>query len=182
MPPEPESAATEWVAVAHLVRARGNRGELSAVALTSHVERYEALRQVYLNGKPFQVESIWQHGDRWIFKFAGVDSISDAEKLAGVDVCIPREERIALPPDEYYFSDLIGCRVLDARTGELLGAVERVEEFGGPPLLAVKLDVKPEKEGKEMLIPFVKAICIVIDIAGREIRVDLPEGLKDLNP
>ena len=31
------------------------------------------------------------HGDHLIFKFQGVDTISDAEKLAGAEVAIPFE-------------------------------------------------------------------------------------------
>jgi len=165
-----------WIAVAHLTRTRGNRGELSGIPLATHTERFRDLRSVFLDGRPYEVESVWQHGDRVVFKFRGVDSISDAGKLAGLDVCIRREERPVLPQGEYYYSDLIGCRVFDARSGELLGAVRDLEEFGGPPLLAVK----PVKEEDDMLIPFAAAICRHIDTAAGEIRVELPEGLKDL--
>ncbi len=55
------------------------------------------------------------HGDHLIFKFQGVDTISDAEKLAGAEVAIPFEERAKLADDEeVYQSDLIGCEVFDA--------------------------------------------------------------------
>ena len=39
-----------------------------------------------------EVEHTWMHGDRVIFKFKGVDTITDAERLAGADVAIPLEE------------------------------------------------------------------------------------------
>lgn len=179
MPPD-----SQWVAVAHLTRTRGSRGELSGVPLATHVERFQSLGCVHLGGRPYDVESVWRHGERFVFKFRGVDSISDAEKLAGLDVCVRREDRPPLPPGEYYFSDLIGCRVVDRRSGERIGMVRSVEEFGGPPLLAVLPEGKEESEGKEeddMLIPFATSICRDIDTAAQEIRVDLPEGLKDLD-
>jgi len=44
-----------------------------------------------------EVENTWMHGDRVIFKFKGIDSISAAEALAGADVCIPMEQRAAAP-------------------------------------------------------------------------------------
>jgi ribosomal 30S subunit maturation factor RimM len=50
--------------------------------------------------------------------------------------------------------------------------VTRFEESGGSGLLVV---------GKDLLVPFARAICVEIDLAGRRIVVDLPEGLKDLN-
>lgn len=172
-----------WVAVAHLTRTRGNRGELAGIPLATHVERFQNLSTVYLDSRPYQVESVWQHGERVIFKFRGVDSISDAERLVGQDVCVREEERAVLPEGEYYFSDLIGCRVLDWRSGDCLGTVRSVEELGGPPLLAVAPAGREEPAGKkedDMLIPFASAICRHIDVAAGEIRVDLPEGLKDL--
>jgi 16S rRNA processing protein RimM len=61
-----------------------------------------------------EVENAWMHGDHLILKFKGVDTISDAEKLAGADVAIPFEQRAELAEDEVYQSDLIGCEVVDA--------------------------------------------------------------------
>lgn len=121
-----------------------------------------------------EIERIWRHKNALIFKFAGVDSISAAEALEGANVCIPKDERAALPEGEYYQSDLIGCQVLDAATGRLVGVVTDWQEYGGPPLLEVK-----GEDGKEVLIPFAKAICREIDPAGRRILVELPEGLEE---
>ncbi len=170
--------------MARLVRARGIRGELSAVPLATHTDRFHDLKQVYLSGNPFDVETVWQHGERWIFKFRGVDSMSAAEKLAGLEVCITRDQRAKLPDGEYFCSDLVGCRILDDGSGEWIGTVAALEEFGGPPILVVTgAGPQPADGSKEepMLIPFAAAICRHIDTARREIRVLLPEGLKDIN-
>ena len=117
-----------------------------------------------------EVERTWMHGDHLIFKFQGVDTISDAEKLAGAEVSIPFEQRAALAEDEVYQSDLIGCEVLDT-TGRSLGLVTDFEETGGTPLLHIG----------ELLIPFANAICTKIDLENKRILVNLPEGLLDLN-
>lgn len=111
------------------------------------------------------------HGDRLIFKFKGVDTISDAEKLAGADVAIPFEQRASLAEQEFYQSDLIGCEVVDG-AGRSLGIVEDFEETGGTPLLRV---------GENLLIPFAKSICTRIDLERKQITVNPPEGLLDLN-
>jgi 16S rRNA processing protein RimM len=149
--------------------------------LATHVERFQSLGGVQVGGRRYDVESVWRHGERFVFKFRGVDSITDAEKLAGLDVRIRREERAPLPAGEYYYSDLVGCKVVDWQSGERLGTVQSVEEFGGPPLLAVRKEESAGKEEDDMLIPFATAICRRIDTSAQEIRVDLPEGLKDLD-
>jgi 16S rRNA processing protein RimM len=117
-----------------------------------------------------QVGNTWMHGDHLIFKFQGVDTISDAEKLAGAEVSIPFEQRAELSDDEVYQSDLVGCEVID-HTGRALGVVTDFEETGGTPLLHVG----------ELLIPFAKSICVSIDLANKRIIVNPPDGLLDLN-
>jgi 16S rRNA processing protein RimM len=129
------------------------------------------VRRVFVNQVPMDVERTWMHGDQLIFKFAGVDSISDAQRLAGADVAIPLDQRVELPEGEYFQSDLIGCEVVDT-SGRSLGIVTDFEETGGTPLLHV---------GPDLLIPFARSICVNIDIAARRIEVHLPEGLEDLN-
>lgn len=160
------------MAIARLVRTRGNRGELAAIPLSRHPERS---RRVIVNGMELEVEEVWTYRDLAIFKFQGIDSISAAEALVGADVCIPSEQRATLPEGEYYQSDLIGCDVVERKTGETIGTVEAWQECGGPALLEVK-----GKNGREILIPFAKSICVRIDPPARRIEVDMPEGLNEL--
>jgi 16S rRNA processing protein RimM len=172
----------EWVTVALIVRARGNRGEVAAEALTNRRERFEKLREVFLfgeagmlPGQPAEVEEIWEHRGQIVFKFRGIDTISDAETLRGVEVRVPMSERAPLEEDEYYHSDLIGCVVLEKDTGQEIGSVAQVLDVGAAPLLEVR---GPDGE---VLIPLAKAICVEIDVAKRRIVADLPKGLKELN-
>jgi 16S rRNA processing protein RimM len=126
---------------------------------------------VFVNEVPMEVENTWMHGDHLILKFKGVDTISDAEKLAGAEVAIPFEQRAALAEDEVYQSDLIGCEVFDV-SGRSLGIVQDFQETGGAPLLQV---------GENLLIPFAKSICTRVDLDRKQITVNLPDGLLDLN-
>ena len=168
--------------MASLGRVWGRRGELVADSLTSGPERFNGVERVYLFGpegasgslRPMELESVWEHRGRLVFKFRGVDSISDAEPLQGAEVRLPLSERAPLGDGEFYQSDLTGCEVVERSTGERLGTVADWVEHGGPALLEV------HGAGKPILIPFVKSICVEIDVPGRRIVVDLPEGLKDL--
>jgi 16S rRNA processing protein RimM len=172
------SGAGDWVSVAVLGRPRGNRGELTAESLSSRPERFARLKQVRLlpadaaEPRMGDVEEVWEHQGALIFKFAGVDSISDAEKLRGTEVQVPLSERIELESGEYFQTDLIGCEVRDRASGRIIGKVTAFEEYGGPPLLEI--------DGGRLSIPFVKAICVEIRPAGKLILADLPEGLETL--
>ena len=167
----------DWVTVAVLASTHANRGEITAVAMTSKPERFQKLREVWLfgeSGEPHlaEVEKVWEHGNRLVFKFKGIDSISDAEVWRGAEVRVPAAEREPLEAGEFYFSDLIGCEVWDRKLGDRIGCVVAMREFGGPGLL--ELD-------NGLLIPYATAICVNIDPAARRIDVDLPEGLRELN-
>lgn len=165
------------VAVAHLVRARGIKGELVAIPLNPHRERFSQLKRVLVNGAELEVERVWWHGDRLILKFRGIDTRSQAEAISaisGTEVNVPVLERAPLPDDEFYLSDLVGCQVFERASGRSVGTVSGWQEPGGPPLL--------ELAGSPILIPFARAICREIDLARKRIVIDPPEGLLDLNP
>lgn len=162
--------------VAQLRRPRGNRGELAGILFTGSRDRFNGLSRVYLKGEPYDLETVWYHKEQPIFKFRGVDSISAAEQLAGLDVCVPASERVESAEGEYFFSDLVGCTMLDVRDNRRIGVVKDWQETGGPVLLEVD-DGGPEP----VLVPFAAEFLKKIDVIAREIRVELPPGLLDLN-
>ncbi len=196
-------AAQKWVAVAHILRPRGNKGEVAAELLTDFPRRLTELREVFVGdagkGEPRRValQSCWlsqNHRGQAVFHLEGVNSISEAEKFRGLEVLLPFEQRVTLPAGQYFVSDLIGCSVFEnptlasimssspcslAEAPSLLGTVRDVqfpgEEIPGTPLLEV------ETSGDELLIPLAVDICTKIDTNARRIDVVLPEGLRDLN-
>ncbi len=169
--------------LARLERSRGRHGEVYAALLTSGVERFKDLKVVLVGpggplggGTPVEVENAWLHQGRLVLKFRGIDSISEAEKLRGVEVCVPMAERAPLAEDEVYLTDLVGCALVDPR-GNSLGTVEGWQETPGAALL---LEVRAP-EGDSYLVPFTKAICRHADTVARRIEAELPEGLRELN-
>ena len=169
---------SEWVTIAVLGRPRGNKGEVTSSPLTSHHDRFEDLESVRLfgpsgPGAEYEVENTWLHQGTPIFKFSGVDSINAAETLRGLEVRVPKTERVELEEGEFFHDDLIGSEVRDHATGRLVGKVTGWEEFGGPALLEI--------DSGRVLIPFVKAICVEILPDQHLIRVNLPDGLETVN-
>lgn len=173
----------DWVVLARLERSRGRHGEMYAAMLTSSVERFRDLQVVLVGpdgplggGATVDVENAWLHQGRLVLKLSGIGSITEAEKLRGVEVCVPFSERAPLDEGEVYLTDLVGCSLVDPR-GNSLGTVEGWQETPGAPLL---LDVRAP-EGDSYLVPFTKAICHHVDLAARRIEAELPEGLRELN-
>jgi 16S rRNA processing protein RimM len=175
---EPFTLPQERVVIAEIIRPRGNRGEVVVLSQTDVPGRLESLQSIQArlsDGSDvlLEVEEAWQRKGDWVLKFRGVDSINEADRLRRGELWVPAEERAALPDGEFFRSDLIGCIVVNRATGETVGRVEGWHEYGGPGLLEVDVN------GKEVLIPFVPELCEV-DLPGRAIRVEVPEGLLTL--
>ncbi len=96
----------------------------------------------------------------------------------GLEVQVPRADRVKLPAGSYYISDLVGCAVRE-KDGSDMGIVREVEihgdEISGTPNLVV------DTARGELLIPLAQEICVDVDTAAQRIVVVLPEGLRDLN-
>lgn len=181
---------SEWLEIARLGRVRGLRGELFAQGEQTP-EWYTALSEVRIqlaNGSWFgagdeaaqgvRIVEARSYSGKLAFRFSGIESATEAEPLVSGRVYVSRKARPAAPEGEVWLSELLGCAVEDARDGRLLGRVTGWEEYGGP---FVTLEVTGDRGGELILVPFVKSICVEIDVAGKKIRIDPPEGLLDLN-
>ncbi|HWG21640.1 MAG TPA: ribosome maturation factor RimM [Terracidiphilus sp.] len=129
---------------------------------------------------PRQVELVhhWQHKGGIVLHFAGIDSISEAETLAGRIVAVPRAERAELAEDEVYIADLIGCALVDvaADPPRTVGEIENVERGAGPVSLLIVKGARGE-----VLVPFAKSYLRKMDVENKRVEMALPEGLVELN-
>jgi len=151
-------------------KPHGIRGFVKVRPLTDFPERYYELRRVFLvprrgPRKEVVIEALQVQGEFFLLKFAGIDTREQAEQLRGMDLAVPQEECVKLPPDHYYHFDLIGLRVVLSH-GETVGTVTDVQDFPAQDILIVRT-----QEGAEVMIPFVKEIVL---------RVSLEEGIVEL--
>ena len=176
-PPREENEA-DLIIVARAVRTRGLKGELIAELLTDFPDRFEKVSE--LTGvspggerKLFELEKYWFQNDRIVLKLAGYDSIEAAQALVGHEFGLPEAERVELAENEFYDWELEGCLV-ESKSGNV-GTVRGVMRTGGVELLVIE-----NKERAEVFIPLVASIVIEIDVSGKKIVIDPPEGLLDL--
>lgn len=170
----------DFITLALVVKTQGRVGEV-AVELHSAAERFAEGMKLFALGKDegarreLEVEDVWPHKGLLVLKFRGVDSISDAEILIGAELQIPSAERADLEQGWTYVSDLIGCIVVDR--GSEIGRIEDVEFGAGEaPLLIVANGV-----GKKFDVPFAEAYLEGVNIAQRQVRMNLPEGMLEIN-
>jgi 16S rRNA processing protein RimM len=176
---DPESRAKpvdDLLLVGRVARAHGIRGQVVVNPETDFIEDRFRIGKVLLVGpadRPREreiVESRVYRG-RPIVRFAGIDTMNDAETLAGAELWLREHEIEPLPAGTFYRHDLVGCDVVDSH-GARIGTVTGVEGSLERSYLVVD---------EHMLIPLVSGICVAVDLATRSVTVDLPEGLTDLN-
>jgi len=171
-----------YTVIAQIVRPQGRRGEVLADLLTDFPEKFSERKQLWLSAEnstavaEFGLEDFWFHKGRVVLKFLGVDSISEAERLAGMLVQIPRETRSNLESGSFYVGDLIGSQVRDVSQNRILGTIEDVDQnAGAAPMLLVR------QREKEYDIPFAEEFIVKFDTQAKLLELKLPEGLLDVN-
>ena len=192
----------EFVTIARVAKTQGRHGEVAATLLTDFPELFETRKKLFalsgtgvakqnataeLSRRKLDLDEHWFHKGMVVLKFAGVDSISDAEMLVGSEIQIPRSERVALGSDEFYVSDLIGCTVTDSgqEVGRVVGRVRDVQFGSGEaPLLVIEGGVISGgviSGSKEYLVPFAAAYIEKIALEQKRLEMKLPEGLLELD-
>lgn len=173
-----------WVWLARIRRPQGRKGEVFADILTDFPEKFAERRRPWLLSesdaatREVELKAHWLHKGGVVLHFAGVDTITDAESLAGLVVAVPRAERATVAADEVHVADLIGCVVVDVAGGTpvTVGEIENVERAPGvAPILMVR------GARGEVLIPFAQSYLRKLDVEARRVEMELPEGLVELN-
>ena len=177
MDPESGDVSKEaLLLVGRVGRAHGIRGQVVVNPETDFMEDRFKVGQILRVGpadrtRPYEIRGVRFYQGRPIVQFAGIETMNDAEALAGAELWLPEAVLAPLPEGTFYRHDLIGCDVQDT-SGAALGRVTGVEGSLGRSYLVV--------DG-HMMIPLVGGICVAVDIAGRRVTVDPPDGLVELN-
>jgi 16S rRNA processing protein RimM len=177
---KPETSG-DFITLARVVKTQGRRGEVAGEIYSDVPGRFAlGMRLLALPREPnkirreLEVQDFWPHKGLLVFKFAGVDSISEAETLVGCELQVAQNQRSELQAGWNYVSDLVGCSVLDR--GRDIGRIEDVEFGAGEAPLLIVRDVTRLVE-----IPFAEAYLDSVDLERRQVRMNLPEGLLEVN-
>ncbi len=187
-PPDVSGSAgrDQLVTVGLIGKAHGLRGEVAVQPWTDDPQQRFAPGTVFTTQpKPGErerataapeltVTTARAQSGRWVVAFAELTDRGAAEALRGTRLLLPATVRPVIDdPDQFYDTDLVGLVVRD-RDGAVIGAVRDVVHGPAGDLLAV------EQDGREHLVPFVRAIVPTVDLAEGFLVVDAPEGLFEL--
>ena len=163
----------DWVCVAAVAGAHGLRGALKLRCFTEQPEDVAAYGPVFdRDGKRlFELEVVGPAPGGVLARAAEVNDRNAADALRGTELFVPRAVLPALPPDEFYYSDLEGMEALRA-DGSHFGVVLSIDNFGAGDVLEVRAD-----DGRRISMPFTHQTVPSIDLERRRLVVDPPAEL-----
>ncbi|SDM96961.1 16S rRNA processing protein RimM [Paenibacillus sp. yr247] len=166
------------VTVGRIVNSHGIRGELKVVPETDFPERFDkgnALIIVDSQNKqtPVTVQTSRLHKNMFILQFDQFSNINDVEKFKGSLLKIEAKDQQPLEEGEYYYHEIIGCKVV-TEEGQELGLVSEVLTPGANDVWVVSLP-----KGKQLLLPVIDDVILDVDITLKTIHIHLMEGLLE---
>lgn len=169
----------DFITLARVIKTQGRRGEVATEVHSDIPDRFTVGMKLFALAKDdtrreLKVEDLWPHKGLLVLKFAGIDSINDAEPLIGSELQVPRKERAELEQGWTFVSDLVGCTLFDQ--GREVGSIADVQFGAGEaPLLIVAA------KGKQFDIPFAEAYLEKVDVKQKQVQMRLPEGMLEIN-
>jgi len=157
------------VTIGKIVKAQGIRGEVKVMSLTRDVTHFAVLKNVYIDGVLYDIKAVRISGDFAYLLLDGINDRNTAESLRNKQISIERDKVKPLDTDEYYISDLIGCRVVTA-DGLEIGTLAEVIETGTADVFVVK-----STDGKDVLFPHLTRVVVGVDLGNRVVTVDKTE-------
>ncbi len=169
----------EMAVVGRIARPHGIRGQVVVNLQTDFPEtRFQPGAQLFIERRgqieTLRLTTVRFHRDRPVIGIDGVETMNDAETLAGQELRVPVDWLAPLPGGTFYRHHLIGCQV-ETVSGQPVGTVSDVEGTVAGSRLVI------EGPRGEILIPLATELCRAIDVDAKRIVIEPPAGLLELN-
>lgn len=158
-----------WLKLGNISGVFGVKGWLKVYANTDKKENILSYKPWYIERnkvrKAVKLKAGKPHGKTIIVQLEGVDDRNEAELWVGSDIYIKSEQLPTLRKDEYYWSDLVGLKVVST-DGDELGIIDHMLETGANDVIVVRGD-------RERLIPYVTGQVVKsVDLKAQKMIVD----------
>ncbi|HEX2936806.1 MAG TPA: ribosome maturation factor RimM [Bacteroidales bacterium] len=170
---------SELISIGVLSKLHGYKGAYQFYSERTIDDDIENRESVFLEIQgllvPFFIESINVTSDNTaVIKFEDIDNPETAKEFVSCNVFVLSKGKASKPSKKKKEEDFKGFAVIDKTQGNI-GAVNDILNYNQNILLSVM------KDGNEILIPVSEEIIQAIDHKKKEILIDAPEGLLDLN-
>ncbi|TVO75292.1 ribosome maturation factor RimM [Sedimenticola selenatireducens] len=159
---------TDWAVLGRVSGLFGVRGWVKVFSHTSPKENILNYPSWFLfregEWQEYKLKQGKAQGKGLVALLEGVDDRDQAAELTGADIAVRRDQLPEISPDEYYWSDLEGRRVV-TETGVELGRVDHLFETGANDVMMVKGE-------RDHLLPFIGQVIKEVDLDGDLITVD----------
>lgn len=165
----------KYLETGKIVGTHGVRGMVRVQPWCDDGEFLAGFKTIYTDDcgeNKLKVISAKPHGNVVLMALSGVNSIDDAERLRGTVIYIKRSD-VKLPEGRYFISDLLGCTVTDADTGDTLGILADVTETGANDVWHIK------KDGKEYLVPAIDDVIVSVEPEKESVVIRPLKGIFD---
>jgi len=169
----PPVGEPEYLEVGFVRRPHGVKGEMLMEIRTDFPERLKTGLTVFV-GEQYQpkvIASLRQHAKGMLVRFRGNKNPEDAGLYRNTSVFVPTSGIPELPEGEYYHHQLLGLNVVTDENQEL-GTLVDILETGANDVYTVR-----DSDGTEILLPAIPPVILDINLAGRQMRVHLLDGL-----
>ncbi|MBQ7659723.1 MAG: 16S rRNA processing protein RimM [Alphaproteobacteria bacterium] len=158
---------SEWICLAKIVGAHGIKGEVKLKSFTSNPKDVCAYGKLSDKSqtKTFALKFVGFSKDLLRVKIEGINDRNAAETLVGTELFVHRSALPELGQDTYYHSDLIGLKVVELSSGDEVGTVSGIYNFGAGDILEISFNDLSQTE----MIPFTNAYVSKIDFDGGRI-------------
>ncbi|NLW07000.1 MAG: ribosome maturation factor RimM [Clostridia bacterium] len=167
----------ERIVVGRIAAPHGIRGELKVIPLTDFPQRFRPGTRLFIQqGEktiPTKVTRARHTGSHIILKLAEINDANQAEAVQGAVLQVEPWEVEPLPEGHYYHFQLIGSQVFTVAK-DYLGNLTDILTTGANDVYVVR-----NEDGREILIPALKSVVRRVDLAKKELYVELPPGLLD---
>ena len=159
------------------LKPHGLKGEVAIKLDVDDARRYEGLDMVWVERQgtlvPYSILSMSIRPKSTVVRFEGIEDVDAAQTMSGHRLLLPDSVLPPLDGLKFYYHEVIGFMLEDAQHGSL-GSIVDVLDLPGNPLF------KTNKEGKEGLFPMQDHTLVDVDRKDRIVRVNMPDGLRDL--
>ena len=135
------------VTLAVIIGAHGVTGEVRLKVFTEDLGSYKSF-----NGGTLSLKSVRHGSNGAIARIAEVTDRNAAEALRGTELIVARSELPPLGEGEYYHADLLGLPAVST-TGEALGHVVAIDDFGAGDVIEIERPSEEGKAGKRFMVP-----------------------------